>query len=96
MEPTLLAVPIYPLPVPAYSSQDSTEEPTLNITPPTVVRVTRAAGAMAAVSVARSVRLALDDDAVAVMAVDEQGKEEGDEEEDAVPTSVSIPSPLHL
>ena len=71
----------------AYSSQESTEEPWLNITPTAVVRVTGRAGAVAAVAVARVVSLALDDDAVAVAVVagDEQGEEEGEEEEDAVP-----------
>ena len=47
-----------------------------------VVRVTRAARAVAAAGV---VGLALDNHTVAVVAVDEQRQQEGDEEEDAVP-----------
>lgn len=55
----------------------------------TAVAVARVRGARAArVMVARAVDLALDDDAVAavaVMAGDQEGKQAGDEKEDAVP-----------
>jgi hypothetical protein len=55
--------------------------------------MTRAAGAVAAVTMARNVRLALNDDAVAaVMVVYQQGEEEGEEEEDDVPISISTNS----
>jgi hypothetical protein len=71
----------------AYSSQESTDEPWLNITPAAVVRVARRARAVAAVAVAGVVSLALDDDLVAAakVAVDQQRQHKGEEEEDAVP-----------
>lgn len=50
------------------------------------MRVTRAVRTVAAVAVAGVVRLALDDNAVAVVvAVNKQGQEAGNEEKDAVP-----------
>ena len=45
-----------------------------------------------AVAVARVVRFTLDDDAVAVVAVDHEGEEHGEEEEDTVPlVDLSVP-----
>ena len=58
----------------------------LDITPSAVVRVAGAAGAVASVSMAGVVRLALDDDAVAaVVALNEESQKESEEEEDGVP-----------
>ena len=52
------------------------------------MRVTGRTRAVAAVAVARNVRLALDDDlaVAAVVLRNEEREEEGDEEEDAVPS----------
>jgi hypothetical protein len=60
----------------------------LDVTAPRVAVMRRAARAARAVSVARAMNLALDDDAVAVIAVvavHEHGEDSGDEEEDDVP-----------
>lgn len=68
-----------------------------NVAAPAVVRVARGAGAVGARAAVVVVRLALDDDAVAVVvAVDEEGEDEGDEEEDAVPDSLAFDPVCHF
>lgn len=84
---------IRPNPWPA-PFQDSIEG--LDVASSAVVGVTRAARAVAAVTMARDVGLALDDNAVAaVVVVDEESQEAGEEEEDAVPKDLLVIRPVH-